>query len=218
MANIIDASYFEKGILYIPNNKDVNVSPEGSPTNQSDLDFFITQYERELLLNALGIVLYDELQIALTDIDNSEQKWQDLVNGKTYTNSQGVAKRWDGLKGFNNQSVIAFYIYVEYLRNYNETFSTAGVVKNDSKNATNDNGTTKYIAARLKFIELYQSQNEVQPRTYINGLGTTGIDWFESEKATVSLYEYLLDSNNEDETAFPNLRFKFYHVGNSLGI
>jgi len=218
MSNIIDATYFEKGSLYIPNNKDMNASPEGTPTNQTDLDFFIIEYERELLLNALGIVLYEELLTALEDLDISAQKWKDLVNGLTYENIEGVKKRWDGLIGYNNQSVIAFYIYTKYLRNYNETFATTGVVRNDSKNATNYDATPKYIKAYNSFLEKYQADLLPQPRFYANRFGTEGIDWYGSEKVQVSLFQFLTDSNELDETAFPDFKFKFYEQQNSFGI
>jgi len=218
MSNIIDVTYFEKGSLYIPNNKDVLVSPIDTPTNQTDLDFYITEYERYFLLNALGITLYDELQIALTDLGASAQKWQELVNGKTYTNPSGVSKRWDGLKGFNKQSVIAFFVYTEYLRNYNETFATVGVVRNDSKNATNYDATPKFIKAYRSFLEQYQSDNGATTQISVNGFGSQGIDWYGSEKTTVSLYQFLIDSNELDSTAFPDFEFKFYAQQNSYGI
>jgi hypothetical protein len=219
MANITDSTYFEKGSLYIPNNKNISALPTGTPTNQTELDFYITQYERELLLDALGITLYDELQLALVDLPGSDQKWQDLVEGVTYVNSSSVSKRWDGLQGFNKQSVIAFYIYTEYLRNYNETFTTVGTVKNNAKNATNYDATPKYIKAHISFIEQYQSDTTSSPTIRFNEFGSVGIDWYGSEKVTVSLYQYLLDSNELDDTSFPDFEnyFKFYVTQNSKG-
>jgi hypothetical protein len=217
MAHLINSSYFDKGDLYIPNNTDVNAGLVGI-TNQTDLDFYIEEYERELLINALGIVLYEELQVALVDLPSSNQKWIDLVDGKTYTNPSNVVKRWEGLKGANKQSLVACYIYTQYLRNYNETFATTGVVRNDSKNATNYDATPKYIKAYNKFIEQYQSDNLATPRVYINQLGTRGVDWYGSESATVSLYQFLTDSNLLDATSFPDFTFKFYVEQNSFGI
>lgn len=218
MANIIDDTYFEKGALYIPNNKDLNASLPGNPSNQTDLDFYIEEYERELLINALGIVLYTQLKTALLDLPNSNQKWKDLVDGKTYVNTSNVTKRWEGLKGFNKQSVIACYIYTEYLRNYNETFATTGVVRNDSKNATNYDATPKYIKAYNKFLEQYQSNKSANPMVYVNKFGSEGVDWYGSEKATVSLHQFLTDSNELEETSFPDFTFKFYAEQNSFGI
>jgi hypothetical protein len=229
MVNLIDSSYFEKGNLFIPNNKDVNTSPVGSPTNESDLDFFVVEYERQFLLNALGITLYEELQVALLKLPFSEdtnppslltasQKWVDLVNGITYTNPQGVKKRWDGLKGFNKQSVIAFFIYMEYLRNYNERFTTVGVVRSDAQNATNYDATPKYIKAYQTFLEQYQSDVTTNPVAMVNEFSSVGLDWFGSEKANVSLLQFLTDSNDLDATAFPDFEFKLYREQNSFGI
>jgi len=218
MSNIIDVTYFEKGSLYIPNNKDINAAPAGSPTNDTELDFFITEYERELLLNALGIVLYEELQTALNDLPGADQKWRDLVDGLTYTNPSGVSKRWEGLKGFNKQGVISFFVFTEYIRNYNETFATTGVVRNDSKNATNYDATPKYIKAYNGFLKQYQSDNTATPSAYVNGFGGKGLDWYGSESSTVSLYQFLVDSNELDDTAFPDFEFKFYATQNSFGI
>jgi hypothetical protein len=218
MSNVIDVTYFEKGSLYIPNNKDILVAPVGSPTNQTDLDFYITEYERELLLNALGITLYDLLQVEVAKEVIPAGKWKDLVDGVTYVNSQGVSKRWDGLKGYNKQSVLAFFVYTEYLRNYNETFATTGVVKNTSKNATNYDATPKYIKAYSQFIERYQSNITARPTITVNGFGSVGVDWYGSEKTTVSLFQFLTDSNELDATAFPDFKFKFYAEQNSFGI
>ena len=91
MATIIDNTYFEKGWLFIPNNKDLNAEPTASPSAQSEIDFFIEEYERELLLNALGVTLYNELQAELPT--PATQKWIDLVDGKDYTiNSKRILR------------------------------------------------------------------------------------------------------------------------------
>tara|TARA_R110000823_G_scaffold272698_1_gene391935 strand:+ start:192 stop:845 length:654 start_codon:yes stop_codon:yes gene_type:complete len=217
MANLIDISYFKNGDLYIPNTENINSGEIGS-ANNSDLEFYIVEYERELLINALGIVLYTEYKTALNDLNNSDQKWKDLIDGVTYSNPSGVKKRWEGLKGANKQSLVACYIFTQYLRNYNETFATTGVVKNDSQNATNQSATPKFIKAYRKFINQYQGDCEYAPQFYINEFGSQGLDYYATENATVSLYQFLVDSNELDKTKFPDLSFKFYQQTNSLGI
>jgi len=217
MANVIDSSYFKQGDLYIPNNTDTNAGVVGE-SNQTDLDFYIVEYEGQLLINALGIELYEQLVSALSDLDGSNQKWKDLVNGKTYEDPNGVKKRWQGLRGENKQSLVACYVYTQYLRNYDETFATTGIVKNDSKNATNYDATPKYIKAYNKFLKQYQSQLSYAPNFYVNKFGNEGTDWYSSEEATVCLYQFLTDSNELDDTSFPNFVFKFYEEQNSFGI
>jgi len=218
MPNIIDETYFERGNTYIPNNKDIAVEPTTSPTIVTELQFFITKYERELLLNALGVTLYDELQIALADLPNADQKWRDLVEGKTYTNVHGNIKRWNGLKGINEESVISFYVFTEYLRNDQETYATVGVVKNTAKNAEIANPTPKFISAYRQFIKSYQgSVTEGLPTIVVNGFGSIGIDHFNTS-VEVSLLDFLSDSNDLDATAFPNFELRVYAEQNSFGI
>lgn len=218
MPNITDETYFERGNIYIPNNKDISIEPTGAPSVVTELGFFITKYERELLLNALGVTLYDELQLALADIDNADQKWQDLVNGKTYINIHGNKKLWNGLVGVNKESVIAFYIYTEYLRNDQETYASVGVVKNTAKNAEVVSGTAKFIKAYRQFINSYQGcVSAGVPQIIVNGFGSVGIDFFNTS-VEVSLLDFLSDSNDLDETAFPDFEFKIYSEINSFGI
>jgi len=219
MNNIIDETYFEHGSLYIPNNKDLTVEPAGSPTIVTELESFITKYERKLLMNALGVTLYDLLQTALDDINNADAKWKDLVNGKNYANADGNVKRWDGLVGFDKQSLIAAYIFTEYLRNDNETYATVGIVKSDSKNATLVDATPKFIKVYNQFIEAYQGGAVIDsPTIVVNGFGSVGFDWFGSEKTQVSLFRYLTDSNELVADTYPDFEFMFYENQNSFGI
>jgi hypothetical protein len=218
MPNIIDTTYFERGNLYIPNNKDYNVEPEGAPTIITDLEASISKYERELLLNALGVTLYDELQVALVDLPGSDQKWTDLVEGRNYTNVDGKVKRWDGLKGYNGQSLIAFYIFTEYLRNDNEEYATVGTVRNTAKNAEVVSATPKFIKAYSQFISFYQGKLSFnEPQVLVNGFGSAGFDWY-NESVQVSLYNYLTDCNDLEATSFPDFEFKVYESQNSFGI
>lgn len=222
MTNITDSTYFENGNLYIPNNIDINVNEDGSPSNKTGLDFIIDEYERDLLINALGVDLYEELQVALLDLPNAGQKWIDLVDGVVYTNPHGNRKSWEGLKGINSQnSVIACYVFCEYLRDYNETFATTGVVKNVSKNAENVNPTPKFIKAYNKFLVKYQSEIiGTEPILIVNKSGHTGLDYFSGQKTEVSLFTYLSDQNEIDETSFPDFEesFRVYDIINTYGI
>jgi len=219
MASIIDETYFERGGLYIPNNKDITVEPTGSPTVVTELTDFITKYERKLLINALGVTLYDLLVVAMDDIDNADQKWQDLVNGKNYTNANGNVKRWNGLRGFDKQSLVAMYVFTEYLRNDNETYATVGTVKSDSKNAVRVDATPKFIKAHQQFIEAYQGSSVVDsPTVVVNGFGSVGYDWLGSDKVEVSLFRYLTDSNELVADTYEDFEFMFYENLNSFGI
>lgn len=194
---VIDTTYFEKGILYIPNVKDISAEPTGAPSVTSELQFALDLYERNLLIDSLGVTLFDQLVTVMADLPNAAQKWKDLVDGTNYTiNSKKY--RWDGLRGYNKQSLIACYVFCKYLINDESTYTTTGVVQNTAKNANNFNPTRKYNLADACFIEQYQSQDETSVKR--------------------SLYQYLSDANELDPTAFPDFDFKFYKQSNFAGI
>ena len=214
---IIDATYFEKGILYIPNNKDISASPTAAPSSQSELEVFIDNNERDLLINALGVTLFNLLETAMIDLPNADQKWRDLVDGTDYTINSKV-HRWEGLKGYNKQSLIAAYVFCQYLRNDEATYTTTGIVKNTAKNADNYNPTGKYIKAYNSFIKQYQKSNHNSALIITNAFGSVGLDYYGNNDATRSLYQYLTDANELDATAFPDFEFKVYNIETSLGI
>lgn len=217
---IIDSSYFTNGELFIPNNKDLSARPVGSPSVIEALDTFIDKYERDLLLNALGVTLYNELISQFTNGElkiDAPQKWVDLVKGSEYT-INGKTFIWDGLIGYAKNSLIAFYVYCNYMRNNETTYTTTGVVKNTAKNADNVSFTPKYIKAWNTFIEQYQSEFGSDPRIIINYFGNVGLDYYSNKNVKVSLYQYLLDQNDLDANSFPDFEFKFYETENSFGI
>jgi hypothetical protein len=231
--SIVNTTYFQQGTLLIPNNDNIVVQVPGVPNSGSDLQFFIDIYERYLLINALGITLYNELQAALLLLPFNEeatetapQKWIDLVNGKDYTIS-GKSYRWDGLTGMNSQSLIAFYIYCQYLRNNQSIYTTGGVVLTDSANSINVDPTPKYIFSYNNFVNKYQGElsdcynRNNNPNIIINTSGNVGLDYYGKRENNFSnLYQYLTDQNTLDPTSFPdfNLHFKFYYRENTFGI
>ncbi len=214
MATIIDNTYFEKGWLFIPNNKDTNAEPTASPSAQSEIDFFIEEYERELLLNALGVTLFNDL-IA----NPSDQKWVDLIDGKDYTiNSK--TKRWNGLKGANKQSLIAFYVYCQYLRNDNSTYLTTGIAQNTANNAERSDPAPKFVKSWNRFLSQYQGNgyNYGYPTVITNRSGMVGLDYYGQDNVEVNMFQYLTDQNELTPTDFPDFEFKFYETYNTLGI
>ena len=214
---IIDNTYFTKGLLFIPNNKDTNAEPVDSASAVTEIDFFITEYERELLLNALGVTLYDELQAELPT--PTTQKWIDLVDGKSYTiNSK--TKQWNGLKGANMQSLIAFYVYCQYLRNDNSTYLTTGIGQNTANNAERSDPSPKYVKAWNRFLNQYQGKgyNYGYPTVIYNGSGMVGLDYYGQDNIEVNMFQYLTDQNELTPTDFPDFEFKFYETYNTLGI
>jgi hypothetical protein len=219
MATIIDNEYFLNGWLFIPNNKNINAAPVGSPSITSDLDLFRIEYERELLINAFGVTLYNGLQTALLDLPASDQKWQDLVNGKDYAiNSK--TKRWNGLRGANQQSLIAFYVYCQYLRNDNSTYLTTGISQSTANNAERSDPSPKFVKSWNRFLNQYQGKgyNNSYPTVIYNRSGMVGLDYYGSDNVESNLFQYLTDQNELTPTDFPDFEFKFYESYNTFGI
>lgn len=216
MATITDESYYLKGINFIPNAVDISAS-SGSPSQESELDYFIGIYERQLMLDALGVPLFNEFTAAMADLPNAAQKWIDLVDGATYT-LDGKEYLWEGLRGYNKNSLVASYIFCEFLRNDESTYTTTGIAQNKAKNAQNYSYTPKYITAWRNFIKGYQAQTQCDPVIIRDHFGTVGLDYYQNNDSVVSLYRFLTDQNELDATTFPDFEFKFYENQNSLGI
>ena len=218
MATIINNTYFEKGWLFIPNNENIDAAPADSPDVTTDLDLFRVEYERELLLNALGVTLYNELQVEI-DGTLTTQKWIDLVDGKDYA-INGKTKQWNGLKGANQQSLIAFYVYCQYLRNDNSTYLTTGIAQNTANNAERSDPSPKFVKSWNRFLEQYQGNgyNYGYPTVITNRSGMVGLDYYGQDNVESNLFQYLTDQNELDDTSFPDFEFKFYETYNTFGI
>ena len=215
---ITDTTYYQRGKKFIPDNNNLNTEIAGVPNNGSELDYFITEYERELLIGALNITLYNELNTALVDLPNADVKWQNLVEGTEYV-KDGVTYRFDGLRGFNKDSMVAYYIFCKYLENDESYYSTTGVVKSKASNSEMFSPTRKYLDAWNLFLMKYQDEYMADNYSYFvddyTGL-VVGIDYYHSQekKLLVTLETYLKDH----ETDFEGYNFTRYSGANSFGI
>jgi hypothetical protein len=162
------------------------------------------------------VTLYDELVIALLDIDNAATKWQNLVKGVTYVKDTETY-RFDGLRGFNKESLIAYFVYCEYLRNDQSYYATTGVVKSKTKNAESYDPTSKFISCYYAFLKRYQNDcNLNSPIYYMSDSGTIGVDYYGQgdENGIVTLETFLKDN----ESDYDGYSFKRFERINSFGI
>lgn len=216
MNNIIDASYFEEGIKFIPNVK-VNGTPvSGVPTNEtiSKLEYFIDECERLLLFGFLTVDQYDALQLALVDIDIADLKWQNLVKGTDYV-KDGVTYRFNGLMGVNKNSLIAHYTFCEYLSNDESYYATSGVVRTKDANAVMFDPTKKYIDNYNAFLSMYQDKSVYDEPVYYMSYYGVGVDWYESKDNSIVTLETFLRDNEAD---YEGYNFNRYERLNSFGI
>ena len=210
MPQIVSKSYFNKqNILYIPLASEAPLpsAVTSTPNDGTYIDNLCIEIEKTILVNALGLTTYNELQLALADIDNPlYASYKKLVNGDEYD-----GKIWVGLK--YDLSLIANAVWIEYVMQKNTNLSAVGNSQVNLEKGTLVTPMYKIANASASFIKQYQGQILDEP--IVSG---NFIDWQGClDGVEVSLYRYLSDKKAD----FPNVdlnKFKFYEQINSFGI
>lgn len=213
MPNIVDLTYFQKANIFnIPLAVDLPVAnPSLATPNESGyLTNLIAQIEKNLLLNALGLDCYNELQLALADINNPlYASYKKLVQGEEYD-----SKVWQGLN--YDLGFITAKVYDEFLTQTNERLTGVGNVKVDSEKATTKTPAYKIAQASQIFNKNYQGGYLIEPIIL-----DCFIDYFGQNQAVeVSFYQYMLDKK-DDFPLFDIEKFRIYKeetIKNSFGI
>lgn len=211
MAQIVNKSYFNKqNSLYIPLSVDAPLpsAVTSTPNNSMYIDNLCVEVEKTILVNALGLSTYNELQLAIDDlfVNPLYAKYQKLVNGEEYD-----GKIWKGLS--YDLSLIAQVVFIEYLSEKSTNLSSVGNSKIDIEKGSLATPMYKIANASSSFIRQYQGGVIFAPIVRGNF-----IDWKgEDNNVEVSLYRYLTDKKID----FPNMdiaKFAFYEQLNSFGI
>jgi hypothetical protein len=199
---IVNRTYFNKqNYLHIP----LAVSnPSSVPNNATEIDYLCEKLEREILLNALGLSLYNEIK-AIADINTADDKFKKLIQGDEYD-----GRIWLGLD--NDDSLIANYIYQEFVTQTDIRLSATGAKKVNPENATTQTPRYLIASAHQNFIKQYQSEYLIEPIVIDNFT-----DWYGRDCIEKSLYGYLMDKQ-ADFTNWKPEYFKVYENKNSFGI
>ena len=210
MPQIVNKSYFNKqNILYIPLSSEAPLpsAVTSTPNDGTYIDALCIEIEKTILVNALGLTTYNELQLALADIDNPlNASYKKLVNGDEYD-----GKIWVGLK--YDLSLIANAVWIEYVMQKNTNLSAVGNSQVNLEKGTLVTPMYKIANASAGFIKQYQGEYLYEPIVIGNFIDWQGCN----DSVEVSLYRYLSDK----KTDFPNVdlnKFKFYEQINSFGI
>jgi len=124
----IDSTYFtaERSLL------------KSEPEDLANLNMYIEKYEKQYLIYALGIELYNEFIAGLAETLPA-QKWIDLRDGKEYmyTAPDGTQKKgfWHGLKNASKESFLADFVYYEIVLKHGFQF-TSNFTQNNAENST----------------------------------------------------------------------------------
>tara|TARA_R100000541_G_scaffold20190_2_gene30047 strand:+ start:2742 stop:3374 length:633 start_codon:yes stop_codon:yes gene_type:complete len=198
--------------LYIPLAKGTisGTANTETPNSRAYVLELIDEVEKDVLLNALGLDLYNELMAALVDLPSADQKWRDLVNGVEYN-----GKIWEGLD--NAKSLFLYAVYTLFIMENSDFLTALGVAKSNVENANLTTNTTKVSYAWQKFLTKYQNGCLAEPLIYSDS-GSNFIDYYgTNDNIQRSLYQYLNDNLTTWDT-WDNSKFRLYEQMNSFGI
>ncbi|NRA92153.1 MAG: hypothetical protein HRU26_05615 [Psychroserpens sp.] len=215
MAYLIDTTYFQRE-LFVPN------ADEQDSRTYKELETSIDGYVRDYLRQNLGYALFNNLdgQIVNGNLPSTaDQKWLNLVNGAEYT-KDGKTYYWLGLlheDGKFKKSLLANYVFVNWLENNVSTQSGVGEVVIDAKNSTRVSVNNRLIKVWNDFVEMHQGEEsiyDVPYQYYYDGVLVT--DWLANSQDDnyVSLVQFLSDN----DTDYPDVPCKLYELKNSLGL
>lgn len=210
---LIDGTYFIRENS-VPNLQELN-------GNESELIQFIDEKVPSLLQMILGYVNFKDLDSQIIDgvLDSgADQKWKDLVEGKEYVR-EGKTVKWSGLiyeLGTFKSSLLADYVYYEWLRYNVSQITGIGEAINTAKNGINVNSNQRLVDAWNRFYTKSVGYCYNTPHVYYHN-GVKVIDWFgKNNIETISLFTFLKDN----ETDYPDCAFILPENGykNQLGL
>ena len=143
----------------------------------SQLEEYITEYEREYLTKLINVEVYNDIK---DTADPLPQKYLDLINGVQYTDDNGDLIDYKGAK-----DMLLRFIYAEYNADNFQT-SIGGNVRSVNENSTVLNAEN-YVIVKQRYNEgvnlyedLYKFLNQKETITttvanQINGVGEYGL-------------------------------------------
>lgn len=194
---IIDASYFT-GSIFLPQ---VGNGASSVANNDQKLIKAIDRYEAEILVMALGRKLTKEFLSNINPetkvlVDGADSKWDSLLNGQDYSKN-GKDYYWRGLidtTGNLKESMMAYYIYYNYVREGLTATTTMGVKKGQSQNTTGADATPKLVNAWRSLHKWYSGENYGYHNIY-EYKGHIVEDYFGGDNSSdVSLRQFMSDN------------------------
>lgn len=188
---ILTLTNFQSSYLKLPNAR---VSANGADFSE-EIQAAIDEREREILIDGLGIALYDSLVTEYADLGTASQPILDLVNGKDYT-VNNIAVRWDGLI---SNPFLGCYVYYHFMQEKQDVFTTMGTQSPEAVSSQAVSAIDTSVRRYRKFIKGYQGEDGA-PLLITTAFGS-GIDYQGSNSKIRSLYQFLTDNSTDYPTA-----------------
>ena len=211
---MITNNTYYKNEIYIPHAKPSVTSDV--TTVSAELDDFIEEYERECLIKSLGFQLFSLFNAELDSTQSnglkvgSVAKWDDLLNGKTYTNGKGDLVSWRGIRfkakakdTLPTKSFLANYVFYMYEQNSDVFRTGVGYAKGTPKNAEERSAAPRVINAWRKMVDAIQGK-EFKREIIVRPFGY-GVDYYH-DNGEVTLYQFIIDTNNEVADTYPDFK------------
>jgi hypothetical protein len=196
MAKIqVDVDYFN-GDVEIPN---LDKLPDFQET-------YIDRYQKEIQQQTLGIILYD-LYISGINEGTIPEKWDNLLNGKSYTvtdGSQSIGVKWNGFINIENVSLISYYTYAKYVEQNNTQLTRLGNSKAIQENAVSESPRVKLVRA-YNNCELLVGNYPIKSDNQFNILYPSDINESYLDITAPSLFNFLYFHKDD----YPEWVFQF---------
>jgi hypothetical protein len=143
----VDIDYF-KGEISIPNLGK-------NPTSFTST--YIDRYQKEIQQKILGVTLYNLYITGINADDPIDERWDNLLNGKDYTVTDGtqeIGVRWNGFINSENVSLLSYYIYCKYVEQSNTQLTGLGNSTAVKENAQSESPRVKLVNAYNNCAEL----------------------------------------------------------------
>lgn len=147
---------------------DINLPGSVLDGNLASIDSYIDKYEKEALISLLGYTVYKDL---VTNQAETTGMWGNLITGTEYEvtyNGQTHTVKWNGFKNDDKISLLAYYVYFQFIRDNITSTSVIGEVLNASENAKRVTPADKMVYAYNRYVDLYgkTNDNKLQPSAY----------------------------------------------------
>lgn len=154
----VTIDYF-KGEINIP-----NLSKDTSAFEST----YIDRYQKEIQQQILGVTLYDLYIAGINATEPIDERWSNLLNGKSYTvtdGSQTIGVKWNGFINSEEVSLLSYYIFAKYTEQSNTQLTGLGNSTANKENATSESPRVKLVNAYNKCAELvgnYPIKSDIQ--------------------------------------------------------
>lgn len=179
---------------------------------------------QDFLIELLGVDDFAEMNTFITSgvvSSTLPDKWNRFFNGHTYTNSDNVKVKWNGLihsKGAFKFSMLTPLVCAEYYKNKVSSQTGTGEKEIESVLGTSANVSQKLVECWNDFLRMYQGETSINSIwrnfNFINGVPFFDYMYNNDSLKQVTLLQFLDDFKAD----FANVNKIYFDFKNQFGI